>query len=62
MREATQSSQAVHDFIPPVGIFLATPINTVSAVITEGGPGEEPGGPEGPGGFDEPMEEFPPEA
>ena len=53
MREARQSTQAVHDFIPPPGIFLATPINTVSAVITEGGPGEEGGGPLEGGDFPE---------
>ena len=57
MREARQSTQAVHDFIPPVGIFLANPINTVSAVITEGGPGEGPG--EDPKGIGGDLPEFP---
>ena len=53
MRKARQGTQAVHDFIPKVGIFLSAPQNTESALVTPGGEV-----PEGPGGGDFPEEHF----
>lgn len=53
MRKGRQGTQAVHSFIPKVGIFLSAPQNTESALVTPGGEV-----PEGPGGGDFPEEEF----
>tara|TARA_B100001175_G_scaffold265200_1_gene235444 strand:+ start:5356 stop:6006 length:651 start_codon:yes stop_codon:yes gene_type:complete len=52
MRKGKQGTQAVHSFIPKVGIFLSVPQNTESALVTPGGEV-----PEGPGGGDFPDEE-----
>ena len=52
MRKGRQGTQAVHEFIPKVGIFLSAPQNTESALVTPGGEI-----PEGPGGGDFPGEE-----
>ena len=57
MRKGRQGTQAVHEFIPKVGIFLSAPKNTESALVTPGGEV-----PEGPGGGDFPEEEFAKEA
>lgn len=53
MRKGRQGTQAVHSFVPKVGIFLSAPQNTESALVTPGGEV-----PEGPGGGDFPEEEF----
>ena len=45
MRKGRQGTQAVHEFIPKPGIFLAASKNTESALVTPGG--EVPEGPEG---------------
>ena len=57
MRKGRQGTQAVHSFVPKVGIFLSAPQNTESALVTPGGEV-----PEGPGGGDFPEEEFMKEA
>ena len=51
MRKGRQGTQAVHDFIPKVGIFLSASKNIESALVTPGGEV-----PEGPGGGDFPEE------
>tara|TARA_Y100000748_G_C15499240_1_gene489351 strand:- start:157 stop:801 length:645 start_codon:yes stop_codon:yes gene_type:complete len=56
MRKGRQGTQAVHDFIPKVGIFLSAPQNIESALVTPGGEV-----PEGPGGEDFPGEPIFPE-
>jgi len=53
MRKGRQGTQAVHEFIPKVGIFLSASKNTESALVTPGGEV-----PEGPGGGDFPDDEF----